>query len=44
VGRIIAAALAGDFEAGKADLTERVAAIADRYPLYEHLAAQATAV
>jgi glycine hydroxymethyltransferase len=44
VGRIIAAALAGDFEAGKADLTERVAAIADRYPLYEHLAAQAAAV
>ena len=33
----------GDFEAGKAELAERVTAIADRYPLYEHLAAQATA-
>jgi glycine hydroxymethyltransferase len=43
VGRIIAAALSEDFEAGKADLAERVAAIADRYPLYEHLAAQAAA-
>jgi glycine hydroxymethyltransferase len=38
VGRIIAAALsADDFEAGKADLADRVTAIADRYPLYEHL-------
>ena len=37
VGRIIAAALSPDFEAGKADLAERVTAIADRYPLYEHL-------
>jgi glycine hydroxymethyltransferase len=45
VGRIIAAALsADDFDAGKAELAERVTAIADRYPLYEHLAAQATAV
>ena len=45
VGRIIATALSGDFEAGKAELAERVTAIADRYPLYEHLsAAQATAV
>jgi glycine hydroxymethyltransferase len=43
VGRIIATALSEDFEAGKADLAERVAAIADRYPLYEHLAAQAAA-
>ena len=38
VGRIIATALSADFEAGKADLAERVTAIADRYPLYEHLA------
>jgi glycine hydroxymethyltransferase len=44
VGRIIATALSGDFEASKAELAERVTAIADRYPLYEHLAAQATAV
>jgi glycine hydroxymethyltransferase len=43
VGRIIATALSEDFEAGKADLAERVTAIADRYPLYEHLAAQAAA-
>jgi glycine hydroxymethyltransferase len=44
VGRIIAATLSEDFEAGKADLAERVAAIADRYPLYEHLGTHATAV
>ncbi len=44
VGRIIAAALSEDFEAGKADLAERVTAIADRYPLYEHLSTQAAAV
>src|SRR3954463_1700944 len=43
VGRIIATALSEDFEAGKADLAERVTAIADRYPLYEHLGAQAAA-
>jgi glycine hydroxymethyltransferase len=44
VGRIIAAALSEDFDAGKADLAERVTAIADRYPLYEHLSTQAAAV
>ena len=44
VGRIIATALSPEFEAGKADLAERVTAIADRYPLYEHLATQAAAV
>jgi glycine hydroxymethyltransferase len=44
VGRIIAAVLSDDFEAGKADLAERVTAIADRYPLYEHLSTQAAAV
>jgi glycine hydroxymethyltransferase len=43
VGRIIAVALSDDFEAGRADLADRVTAIADRYPLYEHLAAQAAA-
>ena len=37
VGRIIATALTPDFDAQKADLAERVSAIADRYPLYEHL-------
>jgi glycine hydroxymethyltransferase len=46
VGRIIAAALSPGFDARKAELADRVAAIADRYPLYEHLTtgAQAAAV
>jgi glycine hydroxymethyltransferase len=40
VGRIIAAALtAEDFEAQRAELGERAAAIADRYPLYAQLGA-----
>ena len=38
LGEIIAVALTPDFEARKDDLHARVAAIADRYPLYEHLA------
>ncbi len=42
VGRIIATALSSEFEGQKAELTERVTAIADRYPLYEHLGARAT--
>ncbi len=37
VGEIIATALTPDFDARRAELTERVSAIADRYPLYEHL-------
>lgn len=37
IGEIIASALQDDFEARKGELAERVAAIADRYPLYEHL-------
>src|SRR5579875_3111381 len=38
VGRIIAAALApGDFERRRAELAERVSAIAERYPLYASL-------
>jgi glycine hydroxymethyltransferase len=37
VGRILAAALQPDFEARRGELTERVSAIADRYPLYPHL-------
>jgi glycine hydroxymethyltransferase len=39
VGRIIASALTPDYN--KAELTERATAIAERYPLYEHLAAAA---
>jgi glycine hydroxymethyltransferase len=41
VGRIIATTLSPDFERQKAELAERVTAIADRYPLYEHLRSQA---
>jgi glycine hydroxymethyltransferase len=37
VGRIIAEALTPAFESRKAELAERAAGIADRYPLYEHL-------
>jgi glycine hydroxymethyltransferase len=40
VGAIIAAALQPDFEARKAELADRVSAIADRFPLYAHLGAQ----
>jgi glycine hydroxymethyltransferase len=43
VGRIIATALTPDFAAQRGDLAARVTAIADRYPLYEHLAAPAHA-
>jgi glycine hydroxymethyltransferase len=39
VGRVIATALTPEFEAQKADLADRVSAIADKYPLYEHLSA-----
>ncbi len=41
VGEIIATALTPDFDARRGDLTERVTAIADRFPLYEHLSAPA---
>jgi glycine hydroxymethyltransferase len=37
VGGLIAAALQPDFESRKAELAERVTAIADRFPLYAHL-------
>jgi glycine hydroxymethyltransferase len=37
VGRIIASALVPGFEERRADLAERVTAIADRYPLYAYL-------
>jgi glycine hydroxymethyltransferase len=42
VGSIIATALTPAFDASKADLAERVTAIADRHPLYSHLSAPAT--
>jgi glycine hydroxymethyltransferase len=41
VGRIIAAALQPDFDARRGELTERVQAIVDRFPLYQHLGAHA---
>src|SRR4051794_34529948 len=41
VGDIIATTLTPDFESAKDDLAARVTAIADRYPLYEHLGAAA---
>jgi glycine hydroxymethyltransferase len=41
VGRIIATALTPEFAARRADLAERVTAIAERYPLYEHIVAGA---
>jgi glycine hydroxymethyltransferase len=37
VGRIMATALTPEYEARKAELNERVQAIVERYPLYEHL-------
>ena len=42
VGQIIATALTPAFDDRRAELAERVAAIADRYPLYEHLGSPAT--
>jgi glycine hydroxymethyltransferase len=42
-GRIIAAALQPDFDGRKAELTERVQALAERYPLYANLGAAAVA-
>jgi glycine hydroxymethyltransferase len=42
VGRLIATALTPAFESEKSALAERVAALAERYPLYEHLGATAT--
>ena len=44
IGRIIGAALQPGFELARAELTDRVAAITDRYPLYTHLGAPATTV
>jgi glycine hydroxymethyltransferase len=44
VGRIIAAALTPGFEGRRGELADRAAALADRHPLYEHLAAPAPAL
>jgi glycine hydroxymethyltransferase len=41
IGRIIGAALQPGFEDARAELTERVGVIAERYPLYAHLGAAA---
>jgi glycine hydroxymethyltransferase len=43
LGSVIAAALQPGFEERRAELSERVAAIAQRYPLYAHLGTAATA-
>ncbi|HEX5925710.1 MAG TPA: serine hydroxymethyltransferase [Baekduia sp.] len=43
IGDIMATALTPAYEAKRDELAERVTAIADRYPLYEHLGAGATA-
>jgi glycine hydroxymethyltransferase len=41
VGRVIATALTPSFDDRRADLAERVTALADRHPLYEHLGSPA---
>jgi glycine hydroxymethyltransferase len=43
IGDIMATTLGPEFEARKDELTERSNAIAEQYPLYEHLAARAPA-
>jgi glycine hydroxymethyltransferase len=43
VGEIIATALTPAFDGARAELADRVTAIAERYPLYEHLRIAATA-
>jgi glycine hydroxymethyltransferase len=44
VGQIISRALSPDFDAARAELAERVTAVADRYPLYAQLGQTAAAV
>jgi glycine hydroxymethyltransferase len=44
VGQIIATALTPDYDAKRDELSERVDAITERYPLYENLPAAAAAV
>jgi len=43
IGAIIATAVTPEFDARRDELAGRVAAIAERHPLYEHLSARATA-
>jgi glycine hydroxymethyltransferase len=43
IGEILAVALTADFDARRDELASRVAAIAERYPLYEHLGVGAAA-
>jgi glycine hydroxymethyltransferase len=43
VGQIVAVALTPEFDARKDELSERVHAIVERYPLYEHLNVPAAA-
>ena len=43
VGEIMATALTPEFEGRRDELAQRASEIADRYPLYEHLAARAPA-
>jgi glycine hydroxymethyltransferase len=43
IGDIISTALTPEFETSRDTLADRVSTIADRYPLYEHLSAPATA-
>jgi glycine hydroxymethyltransferase len=43
VGQIVAVALTPEFQARRDELAERVQAIVERYPLYEHLNVAATA-
>jgi glycine hydroxymethyltransferase len=43
VGSIIGTALTPDFESRRDELAEQVRAIADRFPLYEHLSSPVTA-
>jgi glycine hydroxymethyltransferase len=43
VGEIVAIALTPEFQARREELAERVRAIVERYPLYEHLSAPAPA-
>jgi glycine hydroxymethyltransferase len=44
VGQIISTALTADFESAKGELAERVAAVAERYPLYTSLGRAAATV
>jgi glycine hydroxymethyltransferase len=44
VGQILSQALTPEFDRVRGDLAERVSAIAERYPLYQHLGHAATAV